>query len=328
MKQSCITIIFICFCCFLNAQTIVIIDGIPRDTSFTVHSAFVKESKKRAYIKIAQPVIPSNLLEYKKIKYSSPTEGRNLNLNIYRPNDNKVYPVLLMVHGGGWSSGDLTMEIPMAQQIAARGYVTIPVEYRLSPEAIYPAAVYDLKTAIRWIRAHATEYNIDTSKIAISGCSSGGQLATLVGTTNFQTEYEDLKEYRDYASNVHAIINVDGISDFSTDELEATRISLSQNKIPSAIRWLGATYEENKEVWTAASPVNHVTRRSVPVCFINSSIPRFHGGRDEIAEKLKAYNIHTEVHTIDDTPHPFWLFYPWFDTTVTSMVSFLDRIFK
>lgn len=328
MKELGLIILFVFFSGLLNSQTIVTIDGIPRDTSFTVHSAFIKEQKKRPYIKIVKPEFPENVKVYEHVVYSSPEEGRNLHANIYRANDNKTYPALLMVHGGGWSSGDLTLQVPMAQQIAARGYVTIPVEYRLSPEAIYPAAVHDLKTAVRWVRTHASEYGIDTTKIAISGCSSGGHLAMLAGITNFQPGYEDLKEYSAYPSNVHAIINVDGISDFLTDELDAVKVALSQNKTPSAVRWLGGTYEENKEVWLTASPVNHVTHYSAPVCFINSSLPRFHAGRDEIIEKLKQYNIYTKVHTIEDTPHPFWLFHPWFNTTITYMTSFLDKMFK
>lgn len=328
MKELGLIILFVFFPGLGNSQTIVAVDGIPRDTSFTVNSTFVKEQKKRPYIEIVKPELPENVKAYENIMYFSPMEGRNLHANVYRPDDNKNYPALLMVHGGGWSSGDLTLQVPMAQQIAAKGYVAIPVEYRLSPEAIYPAAVHDLKTAIRWVRAHASEYGIDTTKIAISGCSSGGHLATLVGTTNFQPSYETEKEYSTYPSNVHTIINVDGISDFLTDELDAVRVSLSQNKIPSAVKWLGGTYEENKEVWMSASPVNHVTRNSAPVCFINSSLPRFHGGRDEIIEKLKQYNIYTEVHTMEDTPHPFWLFHPWFNTTVSRMTSFLDKMFK
>lgn len=327
MKSFSLVILFVFIADLLSAQT-VIIDGIPRDTSFTVYSTLIKERKKHPYIEIVKPNLPENVEAHEAIVYSHPTEGRDLHLNIYRPGNDKKYPALLMVHGGGWTSGDLTLQIPMAQQIAAKGYVTIPVEYRLSPECGYPAALYDVKTAVRWVRAHANEYNIDTTRIAISGCSSGGHLAMLTGTTNFQPTYEDLREYASYPSNVHAIINVDGISDFSTDELAATRESLAKGKTPSAIKWLGATYEENKDIWTAASPVNHVTEHSVPVCFINSSIPRFHGGRDEIIEKLKAYNIYTEVHTIEDTPHPFWLLHPWFDTTVDYMVSFLDKMFK
>ncbi|MDR1505164.1 MAG: alpha/beta hydrolase [Prevotella sp.] len=327
MRYYCTLIFFLCIFTITHAQT-VMIDEIPRDTSFTLHSAHTKALKQYPHIKKALPNLSESVQAIEHLVYSNPTESRELHLNIYRPKDNNKYPALLMVHGGGWSSGDLTLQIPMAQQIAAKGYVTIPVEYRLSPEAIYPAALFDLKTAIRWIRANADTYGIDTCRIAISGCSAGGHLATLTGITNGQTAYENPKEYRQYSSKVHAIINIDGISDFSGDELEASRISLSKNKIPASVKWLGSTYEEDKEVWEAASPIHHVTVQSPPVCFINSSIPRFHVGRDEIIEKLSTFKIYTEVHTLEDTPHPFWLFHPWFNTTVSHMVNFLDHTFK
>lgn len=326
MKYFLIIILFFHFCSF-SAQE-VIINGIPRDTSFTVYSAYLKEQKKRPYIKIVKPQLPKNIKATENIKYSQPLLNRHLNLNIYRPTDECKYPALLMVHGGGWSSGSLSMQIPMAQQIASKGYVTVPIEYRLSPEALYPAAIYDLKTAVRWIRANADKYGIDTTKIAISGCSSGGHLAMFIGMTNFQPEFEVKNEYVGYQSNVHAVINIDGISDFSTDELHAARESLSKNKIPASVKWLGRTYEENKNIWEEASPVIHITEHAVPVCFINSSIPRFHGGRDVAIKNLSLYNIYTEVHILNDTPHPFWLFSPWFDTTVNFMVNFMDKILK
>jgi len=313
------------YCCTTNAQKV---DGIPRDTSFNVHSTYIKEQKKRPYIKIAKPNLPENVKTFEGVIYSQPNLGRELKLNIYRPDNECKYPALLMVHGGGWSSGDLSLQIPMAQQIAARGYVTIPVEYRLSPEALYPAAVYDIKTAIRWIRANADKYGIDTTKIALSGCSSGGHLAMLIGMTNFQSEFEVKNEHAEYQSNVHAVINIDGISDFSTDELTAARESLNKNKMPASVKWLGATYEENKGIWENASPVNHITVNSAPVCFINSSISRFHGGRDEAIKKLSTYNIYTEIHTLSDTPHPFWLFHPWFEQTLNHMVNYLDKALK
>jgi len=311
----------------IHAQ-LVAIDGIPRDTSFTLHSAYAKALKQYPHIKKVLPKLPVNVQAIEGIVYSTPVENRNLRLNLYRPKDDNKYPVLLMIHGGGWSSGDLSMQIPMAQQIASHGYVAVPVEYRLSPEAPYPAAVHDLKTAIRWIRANADLYKIDTARIAISGCSAGGQLAMLVGMTNFQTEYEVLNEYVEFESNVHAVVNIDGISDFSTDEWEATKESLAKKKIPASIKWLGGTYDDKREVWLSASPVYHITKDSAPVCFINSSIPRFHGGRDEAIKILSGYNIYTEVHTIDDTPHPFWLFHTWFDVAVNHTVSFLDKMLK
>lgn len=179
-------LLFFMFCYSSSIAQNVIINGIPRDTSFTVHSAYVKALKNYPQIQIVSPQLPENVREIENVTYSTLKSGRNLNLNIYRPKNDEKYPALLMVHGGGWSSGDLSLQIPMAQRIASKGYVTVPVEYRLSPESQFPAAVFDLKIAIRWIRANAEIYGIDTTKIAISGCSAGGQLAMLVGMTNFR----------------------------------------------------------------------------------------------------------------------------------------------
>lgn len=323
-----VLVVFLTGSSILPAQ--VMIDGIPRDTSFTVYSTYIKERKKRPYIKIVRPHLPDHVIAKEGLVYSKPSLNRSMHLNLYRPDDDKKYPALLMIHGGGWNSGDLTLQIPMAQQIASKGYVTVPVEYRLSQEALYPAAVHDLKTAIRWIRANADQYGIDTTRIAVSGCSAGGQLATLIGVTNGQASYEGIKkEYPDYSSTVQAVINIDGTSDFTTKEsLDGVLEAISKNKVSASAKWLGATYTENKDVWIEASPIYWVTDKSAPICFINSSIDRFHGGRDEIIAKLSEYNINTEVHSIPDTPHPFWLLEPWFETTVGYMVDYLDRVFK
>lgn len=322
------TVIFFLAASLVSAQ--VVIDGVPCDTSFTVYNTYIKESKKRPHIQIVKPHLPDHVIAREGIVYSIPAANRSLHLNLYRPADEKKYPALLMIHGGGWSSGDLSLQIPMAQQIASKGYVTIPVEYRLSPEALYPAAVHDLKTALRWMRANADRYGIDTTQIAVSGCSAGGQLATLVGVTNGQVSYDGVGgEYSNHGSNVQAVINIDGISDFTTPEsLDGVLEAISKNKVLASAKWLGATYDENKELWIEASPVYWVTNKSAPICFINSSIPRFHGGRDKIIEKLDGYNIPTEIHSLPDTPHPFWLFEPWFETTVKYMTDYLDSTFK
>ncbi len=77
----------------------------------------------------------------------------------------------------------------MAQRLAAAGYVAIAVEYRLSPEACYPAALHDLKSAMRWLHAHARELTLDTSRIAARGCSAGGHLAALLRTTTGEPRF-------------------------------------------------------------------------------------------------------------------------------------------
>lgn len=302
---------------------------VSRDTSFTLYSTYIKESKHRPYIKMVKPDLPKGIRSLENIEYSYPYAGRSLLLNIYRPDNKEIYPALLLVHGGGWSSGSLILEVPMAQAIASKGYVTIPIEYRLSPEATYPAAIYDLKTAIRWIRANADTYGIDTTKIAVSGTSAGGQLAALAGITNEQHQYETKSEYPQHSSSIQAVINIDGITDF-TDSISLVRVdeSLAKGKIPASVKWFGGNYKEKKDDWIAASSLFQVTAQSAPICFINSSIDRFHDGRDLTIEKLNTFNIYNEVHTLPDTPHPFWLFEPWFETTTVYMITFLNKMFK
>ena len=324
-----VIVIIALLCISTEAQVIVNIDGVPRDTSFNVHDTYLKEVRHRPFIKIAQVERNNSVKEIEGITYSQPVPERELKLNVYRPDDNNKYPVLLMVYGGGWSSGNLSMEIPLARAIAAKGYVTIPVEYRLSPEAQYPAAVHDLKTAVRWIRANAKKYGIDTAQIAISGESAGGQLASLIGTTNGQQSYEGCGEYMDQSSTVHAVINIDGSLDFTVPEaVERVNTDVGKGKQPASVRWFGGTYADRRGMWIAASPLFQVTERSAPICFINSSIPRFHDGRDAMIAELAKYNTYTEVFTMEDTPHTFWLFHPWFDQTVSYMTDFLGKQFS
>ncbi|MFV0536442.1 MAG: alpha/beta hydrolase fold domain-containing protein [Dysgonomonas sp.] len=300
-----------------------------RDTSFSVSGTFVKESKVRPFIKVAQEEITKDIEFLDSVVYSVPYEGRKLHLKIFKPKAQGKYPALLIVHGGGWSSGDFTMELPMAIRIAKQGFVTMTVEHRLSPEMPYPAAVNDLKTAVRWVRANSAFLNVDPNAIAISGCSAGGQLAGLIGATNDQEEYECKKEYPNFSSSVQAVINIDGISDFTVQSAaDAAQADYDKGKLSASVRWLGGTYKQSPENWEAASAIYHVTKDSAPICFINSSIARFHDGRDEIIKKLDTYNIYTEVHSFDDTPHPFWLFDPWFVPTTDYMIAFMNKMFK
>lgn len=319
-------VIFILLCNLIQAQ--IVIDGITCDTSFTVQSAFRKEVKSRPFIRIATVEENDKIQCFENIPYLRFNDRKSLNMNIYRPKDDNRYPALLMIHGGGWSSGNLNLQIPMAREIATRGYITIPVEYRLSPEAKYPAALHDLKAAVRWIRENAELYHIDTARIAVSGCSAGGQLASLIGATNGQKAYEGDMGNKSFSSLVHAVINIDGSLDFTNkDGIERVSSDLEKGKLPASVRWLGATIDQRSDIWIAASPLFQVSCKSASTCFINSSIPRFHEGRDEMIDKLSEYGIYSEVHTIDSTPHPFWLFHPWFNQTVDIMIRFLDKIF-
>jgi len=153
--------------CFSQPTT-----NFPTDTSFTTNSAYRKEVKNYPFITIAQPIRAENCSTEKDIEYAQ-YDGRAMHLDLIYPTlkEGKLRPAVVLIHGGGWSSGNKTMDAPMATFLATKGFVCAMVEHRLSPEALYPAAIIDLKTAIRWLRKNAVPYSIDTSKIAVLGCS-------------------------------------------------------------------------------------------------------------------------------------------------------------
>lgn len=302
--------------------------SVPRDTSFTVRSVFEKERTRFPFIKIVRDSLPENVTEERNVVYRIIGE-RELHLDIFLPekNEQSAHPAILLVHGGGWRSGDKSHLVPMAQQLAARGYVAATVEYRLSPEAKYPVAVHDLKAALRWLRANADEYTIDPEKIAILGCSSGAQLATLVGFTSGLAIFDDNSENREFSAAVQAVVNIDGIVDFTSEYVRQFEDDLRKN--PSAAgAWFGGRYHEKTELWAEASPLRYVNASSPPIVFVNSAIPSFHAGRDEMIDQLDSLGIYSEVHTLPDTPHPFWLFHPWFNPTVEIVSDFLVKSIK
>jgi acetyl esterase/lipase len=291
----------------------------PRDTSYTVHSAYKKLHKKYPFIKVVDPHLPEGVGVQEEIVYKSLGQ-RKLHLDVFYPqNKSEKSPAVLLIHGGGWRTGDRSLMVPMAQQLAKRGYVAATVEYRLSLEAPYPAAVHDLKAAVRWLRANAGDYAIDTGRIAAFGTSAGGQLAALLGTTNGMQKLEGEGPYSNYSSAVQAIIDVDGVLAFKHPESEEGTM---------AGQWLGGSYEEVPEIWEEASALTHTDETTPPVLFISSSYPRFHAGKNDMIKILEVNNIYSEAHAIPDTPHSFWLMHPWFEPTLEYTAGFLDKIFK
>lgn len=308
---------------------------VPGDTSYTAIGTYLKIKKQYPNAVLLPDSLPSGVIGFRNVTYSvipdSPYGRRELKMDIFRKNDHKKYPVLIMVHGGAWNSGNKTMEVPMAQRIAAHGYVTIAVEYRLLPEATYPAALCDLKTAVRWVRANARKYGMDAGKIAISGTSAGGHLAALVGMTNGSAKHEDKREYKRFSGDVQAVIDMDGVVTFVNPENIAetnSNITKLGGKLPINAQWLGGRYEDATANWNEASPLLHVSAKSAPICFINCQNPRYGQGREELMQKLAGFGIYSEKHRIEVMMHPFWLFRPWVDEVIDYSVHFLDKTLK
>lgn len=307
-----------------------VVKGIPRDTSFTVFQTYQKLKNAYPIITPVKPELPKGVLANYDLVYTSlsdtPYGKRDLHLDLFTPEKEGDYPAVIFVFGGGWHSGDKSMQRPLAMQVAAHGYVTAAVEYRLSPEALYPAAIYDIKAAIRFLRANAKRFHIDPDRIAISGSSAGGHLAAFTGMTNKLKEFNGDEGNNDKSSEVQAIISMDGVFDY-TDPEERGKDN-DPVKQSSAARWLGVAYQDDPAKWVEASPRFYAGKDTPPILLINSSRPRSHRSRDAIIRVLDQYGIYSEVHLIPNTPHPFWLFHPWFDEALGYVTNFLDKELK
>lgn len=298
--------------------------GIPADTSFNITAEFRKQVKQYPHISVAESDT-SGLTVYHDLVYGR-IKNRKLHLDLFTPGSDRKepLPMVILIHGGGWRSGDKSMEWPLATALARKGYLTICPEYRLSPEALYTAAVTDLKTVIRWARRHAPGYGADGSRIALMGTSAGGQLAALIGTLNDEGDLFPVKRMKRISGKVQAVVDIDGILAFIHPE--SGEGADRPGKPSAATYWFGGNAAKKRNLWIQASPLSHIHAGTAPILFVNSAQPRFHAGREDFISKLDSLGITSQVHTIPDTPHPFWLFHPWFPEVVDVVSEFLDKV--
>lgn len=260
-----------------------------------------------------QRVLPDR--RYKKIG------DRELHLDIYPSvEDVNNRQAIVLVHGGGWRSGNKSHFAPMAVRLAQRGYTVFTPEYRLSTEAQYPAGLVDLNDAIAWVRANAAEFGFDSHRIAIGGGSSGGQMAALLAYTADEPWFKTLP---DDDTRVNALIDLDGVLDFMTPL--AIRYENRLGDESAAGLWLGGAMEKVPEKWQQASPVRHVDAASPPTLIISSGQLRFTAGKDEVVEKLAEHGIHSDYIEFDEVIHTFWLFDPYLEKVVDAMDCFLQK---
>src|SRR3954452_7094050 len=323
-KAACI--IFLCNWLFVNmhAQSITGITNKP-DTSYTTYSAYKYSKADNPNIKIVGDFNYNDVAIKKSITYCA-IGDRNLVIDAFTPKQSSNKRVaVIMIHGGGWRTGNRSQHYPLAESLAHLGYVCFTPEYRLSTEALFPAAIYDIKAAIRWVKANAAAYNIDTSKIVIAGFSAGGELAAFMGTTGNMPLFEGANCNIGINTHVNAVIDIDGTLSFVHPE--SGEGNDSTGRISAGTYWFGYNKKENPGLWLAASPLTYVSSSTPPTLFLNSSVDRMHAGRSDYIKVLNEYGIYAEVHAFAGAPHSFPLFYPWFDPMLKYIDDFLNKVF-
>jgi pectinesterase len=238
-------------------------------------------------------------------------------LLVYVPDAEGVWPCILDIHGGGWKARQIESDKPMMERLAARGFVTALVTYRLSTEAKYPAALHDCKAALRCLRAHARDLKLDPERIGCMGSSAGGHLSGLTAMTAGLAEFDGAGPFQDQSSAVKACVVMAATQDMLTANREKTN--------EGAVLFFGASAQDKPEIYKAASPITHVRAGVPPTIFIEGEKDTLKMGRAEMMEKLRALGIETSVHTLKNAPHPFWMSEPWCSETVEIAATFFKR---
>ena len=141
-------------------------------------------------------------------------DGESLQLDLYLPEKSETKPPLLVwIHGGGWTKGSKSGINPIFIRLTAEGYAAASIDYRLDGLTSHPKQIHDCKGAIRWLRANADKYGYDVTRIGVGGGSAGGHLVLLLGLSSGIEELEgDVGGNLDQSSQVHAVVDLFGPS--------------------------------------------------------------------------------------------------------------------
>ncbi len=323
MKQVYILLFGWMVACTLSAQSTTGITNTP-DTSYTNYSAYKSTRATHPETLWVGEIADASVTKKENIIYAT-TGKRTLLLDAFYPSliNKRNHIAILIIHGGGWRSGNRTQHHRLAQQLASLGYTCFTPEYRLSTEALFPAAVYDLKEAIRWVKKSASQYAIDTTQITALGFSAGGELAAFLGVTGNMPLFEGTL-ISNIATNVQAVVDIDGILSFVHPESGEGDDS---KRTSAATHWFGYPRKGNEKLWAAASSLSYAGPYTPPTLFLNSSVARMHAGREDYIAVLNQHHIYSEVHAFENAPHSFCLFEPWFTPTVKYIDAFLKKVF-
>lgn len=188
-------------------------------------------------------------------------------LDLYLPDGEKNPPLVVWIHGGAWRGGSKGGG-GRIRWMTEHGYAVADINYRLSQEAVFPAQIFDCKAAIRWLRAHAKQYDYDSQRIGVAGSSAGGHLAALLGTSGNVKDLEgDLGSHRDQSSRVQAICDMWGPTDFLQMGGRHNEPGSPESQL------VGGPIQQNKEKVGRANPITYVTKD-------DPSFVLIHGGLD------------------------------------------------
>ena len=269
-----------------------------------------------------EPAVPADVTFERGIEYANP-DGQHLRLDLAMPKQGAgPFPAIICIHGGGFRAGKREGYDALCVRLAQHGYVAMTVSYRLAPKYQFPAAVHDVKAAVRWARANAAKYRIDPDRIAVTGGSAGGHLAQFLAVTAGVKEFEGDGGNPSQSSRVACVVNVYGPSDFTKSygkSVDAAEV------LPL---FLGGNLEKARRRHIRASPLYWVTPDAAPTLCIHGTEDKYvaHEQAVWMVDRLKASGVEAELLTLKGAGHGFKG--KDAETAEAALVAFFDKHLK
>ena len=220
-------------------------------------------------------------------------------------------PVIVWIHGGGFTGGSKTSGYSRLERFVRRGYLGVTIDYRFATEKPFPTQLQDCKCAIRFLRAHAKGYNLDPDHIGVWGGSAGGNLVAMLGVTGGLKEFEGKGGWQDQSSRVQAVVDYFGMTDFLTIYELAKAGKSTERFLPldgkeSISHLLGvAKYFEHPDLCRQASPTTYASKDDPPFYI-------FHGDQDPLTnysqgellnERLRKAGVESDFYLVKGGKH-------------------------
>lgn len=285
------------------------------------------------------PVVQGRIDAISGVVYSQVFERgrsvRGLKMTLFVPRTKEKKPAVLYFPGGGFTSADHEKFLEMRYALACAGYVVAACEYRAVPNK-FPALLEDAKAAVRWMRAHASEFGVDANRIGLLGDSAGGYVVQMAGATNGEKNW-DMGDFKEVSSDVQAVVSIYGISDLTTigegigNENVHASAAVTEALLlngPAFKDFAGASVNADPQKAKAASPIGHVDGTEPPFLLM-------HGSGDKVVsplqskkmfEALQNKKVEAEYVLVRGAEHGDL---PWYQPGVISrVVNFFDRHLK
>lgn len=214
------------------------------------------------------------------------TNGRKIKLDLYLPAEsNKPHPVVLYIHGGGWEVGYKKLIQPGIIRQVRRGYAVVSIDYSLSFKAKWPVQAHEAKAAVRWIRANAEKFNLNSGCIIPWGVSAGGHIASILGTSHGVELLEGNTEDNKESSEVQGVVSWYGISDFMQMGHGGFYAKIFYQV---ASRLMGVNILDHPEAVKNANPITFISPDNPPFLIM-------HGTHDRIINIHQSEILHSAL---------------------------------